>query len=174
MLSLEEEFSRRQELPANPTSVEVKSCIEKLRNGMTTLEVTERLEDHTHLVSAAAEILRRETTNRRDRIYKQFLEDILIQCGHAPVILCSWKIGKRRIAELKHSERIELLDYLKKNLHSFEHHVLHTIATKHKIGNTARGSVNTITTVAPPAIERRKLSTLSSSRGELTFSGRRN
>lgn len=81
VLSLEDELARRNTSASNTLPSAVKACLEKLQSTMYTLGVVQRLEDPSSLASAAAEILRTEQQNRKDKVYKQFLGDAQQQCG---------------------------------------------------------------------------------------------
>lgn len=76
MLSLEEELTRRKMSALNALPSAVRACIDKLQTSMNTLKVVQRLDELANLISAAAETLRTDRTNRREKIYKQFLNDV--------------------------------------------------------------------------------------------------
>lgn len=160
VLSLEEELARRNTSVSNTLPSPVKACLEKLQSTMYTVRVVQRLEDPSNLASAAAEILKNEQKNRKEKVYKQFLTDIRQQCGSGVVVLCSSSLGKRRIVELKNSERMLLLGYLKSNSNSFKHAILDNLAVSHGIMTTPHeatpGSDNTRTSTYPASVERRK------------------
>jgi hypothetical protein len=165
VLSLEEELARRQMSALNALPSAVKACIEKLQTSMNTLKVVQRLDEPANLISAAAETLKTDRTNRREKIYKQFLDDVRQQCGAGLVVLSSSSLGKRRIVELKNSERISLLGYLKSNFNSFKHPILDTLAVTYGIVDAPSdpdgSSANPLTTAHSVPAERRKSSILS-------------
>ncbi|RSL50345.1 hypothetical protein CEP51_015361, partial [Fusarium floridanum] len=128
LVSIEAELTRRkiEALETLPTAV--KTCVEKLQARMATLKILQRLDDPANLASSAAETLNSERTDRRERIYKIFLQDLRDQCGGGTVVLCSSSLGKRRIVQLKNVERISLLGYLKSNRNTFENTILNNMA----------------------------------------------
>lgn len=160
VLSLEDELARRNTSASNMLPSPVKACLEKLQSTMHTLRVVQRLEDPSGLASAAAEILKNEHKNRKEKVYKQFLSDVQQQCGGGVVVLCSSSLGKRRIVELKNSDRMFLLGYLKHNSNSFKHTILDNLAISHGImtapNEPVLGSDNT--SMYPISVERRKSS----------------
>jgi hypothetical protein len=160
VLSLEAELARRNTSASNTLPSAVKACLEKLQSTMYTLSIVQRLEDPSNLAYAAAETLKNEQKNRKEKVYKQFLTDIQQQCGGGVVVLCSSSLGKRRIVELKNSERMFWLGYLKSNCNSFKHAILDNLAVSHGIMTAPHeatpASDNTGTSTYPISVERRK------------------
>ncbi|KAF3763567.1 hypothetical protein M406DRAFT_74156 [Cryphonectria parasitica EP155] len=155
LVSMETELTRRKISVLETLPGPVKTC------------VLQRLDDPANLATSAAQILKSETTDRRDKIYKRFLQDVLEQCGGGIVVLCSSSLGKRRIVELKNMERISLLGYLKSNRNTFEHAILDdaaltlgiTCATQCSMSEPHRpedGLDATLPTANPVSIERRE------------------
>ncbi|RSL40191.1 hypothetical protein CEP54_016174 [Fusarium duplospermum] len=128
LVSIKAELARRKISVLETLPTAVKTCVEKLQASMTTLKILQRLDDPANLASSAAETLKNERTDRRERIYKKFLQDLREQCGGGTVVLCSSSLGKRRIVELKNMERISLLGYLKSNRNNFEDTILDDLA----------------------------------------------
>lgn len=162
VLSLEDELARRKVSATDTLPSAVKACIEKLQATMYNLSVLNRLDVPTGLAAAAAETLKNERTDRREKVYRQFLVDVQQQCGGGAVVLCSSSLGKRRIVELKNSERIFLLGYLKGNYNSFKHAILDNLAASHGILTIASaptpGSSNAQPSAYSISAERRKSS----------------
>ncbi|KAF4949720.1 hypothetical protein FSARC_13413 [Fusarium sarcochroum] len=124
VVSIEVELKERGSLATLPPAA--KFCIEKIQANMASLKSLQRLHGKAGLAPLAADTLKNVGVRegRRERIYKQFLEDLQKQCGAGMVILCSSSLGKRRIVELNRMDRTALLGYLKSNLKAFESTIL--------------------------------------------------
>lgn len=172
LVSIKAELTRRKTSVLETLPTAVKTCVEKLQANMTTLKILQRLDDPANLASSAAETLKNERTDRRERIYKKFLQDLREQCGGGTVVLCSSSLGKRRIVGLKNMERITLLGYLKSNRNNFEDTILDDLAVTlgitcpmHRSMSEPHGPEReldtTRSTAQPVSIERRERPTLS-------------
>jgi hypothetical protein len=124
VLSIEVELKKRGSLTTLTPAVKV--CIERIKANMASLKTLRRLHDTAGLAPLAADTLKNVGVRegRRERIYKQFLQDLQKQCGAGMVILCSSSLGKRRIVDLNRMDRMALLGYLKSNLKAFESTIL--------------------------------------------------
>ncbi|KAI9147405.1 hypothetical protein HJFPF1_12425 [Paramyrothecium foliicola] len=155
-LSLETELAARSSPDEIPTSIKI--CIEKIRATLHDLNIMHRLDDAAGLMSRAAKVIRNEQSQRREKIYKQFLIDVRDRCGAGVALLCSKSLGKRKIVDLNNRDRISLLSYLKANSDTFRHHVLDNHAVT--LGITRAASVLQTTANPPPAdgaaVERRE------------------
>lgn len=160
VLSLEEELARRKLLAWDALPSAVKPCVEKLQTSMNKIRVVQRLDAPDTLLVAAANTLRSDSTNRRERIYRQFLIDLREQCGGGLVVLCSSSLGKRRVVELKNPDRLSLLGYLKSNLNSFKDPTLDALAVTYAIVGASsyqvESSKNSLSTANSIPVERRK------------------
>jgi hypothetical protein len=127
---------------------------------MNEIRVVQCLDGSDTLLVAADDTLRSNPTNRRDRVYRQFLIDLREQCGGGLVVLCSSSLGKRRIVEPKNSDRLSLLGYLKSNSNSFKDPTLDALAVTHTIvgasSHPVQSSENSLSTVDSISVERRK------------------
>jgi hypothetical protein len=160
VLSLEKELERRKTSGSDEIPGAVKTCIDKIQKSIYTLRIVQHLDHRASLISAAADSLKNDHKHRGGKLYKQFLRDVQRQCGGGLVVLCSSSLGKQRIVDLKSSDRIFLLSYLKLNSSSLKHAVLDRLAESHGIMNAPNdpipGSSNAQTLTYPISAERRK------------------
>ena len=70
-------------------------------------------------VELAVSILSNELTGRREKDYRDFLNDVLRQCGPGLALLCAASFGKYNIAEMNKQNRTNLIDYVKSKQAAF-------------------------------------------------------
>ncbi|KAJ3498210.1 hypothetical protein NLG97_g1309 [Lecanicillium saksenae] len=158
VFSLETELAGRSF--ASTLTPNVQNCVDKMQTTLHKLNVLQRVDDSSGLMSTAAKIMQSGQVKRRERIYKQFLIDVCDQCGAGTALLCAKGLGKRRIIDLNNRERVSFLGYLKANDTIFQHPIIESYASE--LGITQRMNavvVDTPSTSPRADVARRKYKT---------------
>ncbi|KAI9891860.1 MAG: hypothetical protein M1814_002245 [Vezdaea aestivalis] len=131
---LKSEIDKRQLGVRQEYTAEVSNCSNKLLKDVKRLKVLERLGDRDcKMVKNAVDILSTSQTSREQRVYQEFLHDILHHSNRGLLLLCAASLGKQRVTELTVDDRLNLVLYVKKNQALLDCPVLEHLADFHQV-----------------------------------------
>lgn len=118
--SLEAELQKRHSTtPSTPLDL-VNKWNKRFQSCLKHIKTHDRLDKRAaNCVELAVSILSTEQTGRREKVYQDFLNDILRQCGPGLAVLCAAGFGKYNIAGMNRQTRTGLVDYVKSKRASF-------------------------------------------------------
>ncbi|PYI03594.1 hypothetical protein BO78DRAFT_194054 [Aspergillus sclerotiicarbonarius CBS 121057] len=127
LISLETEVEKRSVI----VGTDAAKAIKKIRDNFRMIKVTKRVEDTARplVQNAIGAVTGPAFTNPGSRRYQLFFIDILRLRKRGVFVLCAASLGKEKVRNMKMDERVEFLDFLEKNISTFESDVLDNLAT---------------------------------------------
>ena len=118
--SLEAELQKRHSTtPDTPLDL-INNCEKRLQSCLQHIKIHGRLDRRAaKCVELAVSTLTTEQTGRREKEYRDFLNDILRQCGPGLSLLCAAGFGKYNIVGMNKQARTSLVNYVKSKRASF-------------------------------------------------------
>lgn len=132
--SLEAELERRQLRKDVGTLSRVDDCWIRLQKQAHQIEIRGRLDDKGKTqAKIAVDILNGVLTEKSVKFYRDFLQDVLHDCGSEFVILSAVGLGKHRVVNLKKDDRISLLGRIKTKKQTIKVSALRVIAKDYQM-----------------------------------------
>jgi hypothetical protein len=131
--SLEAELERRQLKRGLGGLSRIDDCWIRLQKQANQIQIRGRLDDNgKKQVKIAVDILNTAQTGK-SAFYREFLQDILHDCGPEFVLLCAVSLGKHRVVNLKKDDRISLLGRIKTKMQTIKVSALSAIAKDYQM-----------------------------------------
>jgi hypothetical protein len=106
----------------------------ELRKTAEKLRIRERLDDRArNNVAFAVKTLNSPQSKRDDKIYQDFLLDVLHLSDPGLVLLCVIHFGRQKISRMTEDDRVSLLKCIKVKKESLSDPMLHKLANDHRV-----------------------------------------
>ncbi|KAF7590256.1 hypothetical protein BBP40_003094 [Aspergillus hancockii] len=110
--SMEAELQRRRQRLVRKPKIE--DCHQRLQKTAKKIMVRKRLDDTAAAqASTLRNLLAAKQSDRKLRLYQEFLCDVIRECGRGIALLCALALGKHRVSNMKEEERLDLLELLR-------------------------------------------------------------
>lgn len=134
ILALEVELEKRHSAILVAPSNLVNDCENKLQKSLQNFKILGRLDARAaKSVELAISVLTNEQTVRGSKVYQDFLNDIIRQCGRGLALLCAASLGKHNIIGMNAQSRTSLVYYLKSKKASLSSSDLDSLATQYEL-----------------------------------------
>ncbi|KAL9125675.1 MAG: hypothetical protein Q9217_005159 [Psora testacea] len=133
-VKLESELNKRQGAIVAGRSDHIEKYKVKIQTDAENLKILRRLgKREVKKVEGAIVVLNAEQGGRDSRVYKEFLEDIIRNCGSGLALLCAASLGKENVVNMNMPARTSILAHVKRNLTSLNSPALDALAAQYKI-----------------------------------------
>ncbi|KAH8691865.1 hypothetical protein BGW36DRAFT_362896 [Talaromyces proteolyticus] len=137
--SLEAELERRQLRRGLGGLSRVDDCWIRLQKQARQIQIRGRLDDKGKKQAKIAVGSLNGVTEKSANFYREFLQDVLHDCGSEFVILCAAALGKHRVVNLKKDDRISLLGRIKTEMQTIKVSALSVIAKDYQMPSGQAG-----------------------------------